>query len=127
MTYCLDSWPVLRWLEGEEPVASRVAEVLESRPVMSWINLGEVAYVVQRRNGRPTALELVRDLRPTLLLDVAGPDRVLAAADLKARYAVSHADAFAVASALAHDAVLLTGDPELIEARGAWEVEDIRS
>jgi PIN domain nuclease of toxin-antitoxin system len=47
VTECLDSWAVLAWLEGEEPAASRVQEALVSRPVMSWINVGEVAYVVE--------------------------------------------------------------------------------
>jgi len=42
LTDCLDSWAILRWLEGEEPAAARVEASLENRPVMSWINPGEV-------------------------------------------------------------------------------------
>ena len=126
MTHCLDSWAVIRWLEDQEPGAARVAELLEERPVMSWINVGEVAYVMQRKRDRATALEFVRDLRGRLQLDVATPDRVLAASDVKARHSISYADAFAVVTAIAHDAVLVTGDPELIEAGGDWRVEDLR-
>ena len=126
MSYCLDSSAVLRWLQGAEPAASRVAEALEQRPAMSWINLGEVAYVLQRATDRATALAAIRDLRPRLSLEVPTPERVLAAADIKAGYTMAYADAFAVATALANDAVLLTGDREIIEAGGAWMAEDIR-
>lgn len=126
MSYCLDSWAVLRWLEGEEPAASRVSEILESRPIMSWINLGEVCYVVQRATDRNAALETVRDLRPLLTLDVPTPERVLEAADIKARHQLAYADAFAVATAIAHDSVLLTGDAEILAAEEDWPVEDVR-
>ena len=34
------------------------------------------------------------------------------AAELKARYPISYADAFALASAIEHQAELVTGDPE---------------
>lgn len=36
----------------------------------------------------------------------------MAAAHVKARYAISYADAFAVVTAQNHQAVLVTGDPE---------------
>jgi predicted nucleic acid-binding protein len=93
---------------------------------MSWINLGEVAYIVQRAADRQTALDTIRDLRPRLTLEIPTPDRVLAAADIKARYRVAYADAFAVATALGNDAVLLTGDPEILSAGAEWPVEDLR-
>ena len=35
-TYCLDSWAVLRFLEGGSPAARRVRQVMRlGRPVMS--------------------------------------------------------------------------------------------
>jgi predicted nucleic acid-binding protein len=43
-------------------------------------------------------------------LDSATPERVMAAARIKAQYPLAYADAFAIATAAAHDAVLLTGD-----------------
>ena len=52
MSVCLDSWAVLAWLDGDEPVATAVQDVFESeRPWMSWLNVGEVAYQVERRHG----------------------------------------------------------------------------
>ena len=41
MSVCLDSWAVLAWLHGQEPALTRVADVIEARPVISWINLVE--------------------------------------------------------------------------------------
>ncbi|MFP4148468.1 MAG: hypothetical protein ACLFV0_03170 [Nitriliruptoraceae bacterium] len=72
MTVVLDSWAVLRLLEGTEPAASRVQADLDgdSRPVMSWINLGEVFYVVKPLHGHEAAESVVRDIRPQLDLDL---------------------------------------------------------
>lgn len=39
-------------------------------------------------------------------------DLVSEAAKIKARHPLSYADAFAVATALRHDATIITGDPE---------------
>jgi uncharacterized protein len=126
MSFALDAWAVLELLEGNEPAASRVADVLAGKPVMSWINLGEVFYVVMRDQDEDEALETVRDLRPKLHLDLPTEDRVLDAARLKAEHAMSYADAFAAATATAHRATLLTGDPELLIAGAPWQWEDLR-
>lgn len=126
MTKCLDSWAVLAWLEGAEPAASRVQEALVSRPVMSWINVGEVAYVLERRAGAERSREVVRELRRLLNLDLPTEERVIAAARVKAGHRMAYADAFAVATALAHGADLLTGDPEIIEGNPEWPIVDLR-
>lgn len=126
MTFCLDSWAVLRWLEGVDPAATRVDGVIDTRPVMSWVNLGEVFYVTMRAAGRDVADDLTDDLRRLLALDEATPARVLEASAVKAVHSMAFADAFAVATARAHDAVLLTGDPEILDAEGDWLVEDLR-
>jgi predicted nucleic acid-binding protein len=94
---------------------------------MSWINLGEVSYVVHRAAGLARAQEVVRDLRHRLNLDVPTEARVLAAAGIKAQHALAYADAFAIATAMAHRARLLTGDPEIIDGDPTWQVVDLRS
>ena len=126
MSHCLDSSAVLEWLRGTEPAASRVEELLPTKPLMSWINLGEIYYVVHRAEGADAASDTVRWLRPRLTLDLPGEDRILAAAAIKATHPLAYADAFAVATALAHGATLVTGDPEILEADGDWPVEDVR-
>jgi predicted nucleic acid-binding protein len=128
VTFALDSWAVLRLLEGDDPAAGRVQDVLDGeRPVMSWINLGEVFYVVRREEGDAEAQEVVRDIRSSLILDLPPEARVLAAATLKAEHAMAYADAFAAATALAYDATLITGDPELLLDGSPWRWEDLRT
>jgi len=125
--YCLDSWAVLRFLEGDSPAARRVRQVMrQGRPVMSWINLGEVYYTVHRVAGAVEAESTLALLRPMLTLDQVTVERVLAAALVKALHPLAYGDAFAVATATAHGAVLLTGDPELTERSLDCRVADLR-
>ena len=93
---------------------------------MSWINLGEVHYVLRRLHGEDDASETVRDLRD--VIDARLPDErlVLDAAKIKADQPMAYADAFAAALAVAQDAVLWTGDPELLVDRAAWQWRDLR-
>jgi predicted nucleic acid-binding protein len=127
LTVCLDSWAVLRWLEGLDPAATRVEKALSAEPVMSWINLGEVFYVVHRVAGEADAKAVVRNLRRRLVLDLPDEGRVVEAATIKANHAIAYADAFAVATAIAHGADLMTGDPEILDpGNPAWPTIDIR-
>jgi predicted nucleic acid-binding protein len=127
LTDCLDSWAILRWLEGGEPAAGRVERSLETRPLMSWINLGEVFSIVHRATGIDRARAVTADLRHQLHMDLPSESRVLEAAAIKARYPLAYADAFAIATAVAHGANLLTGDPEIIDDGDPdWPVVDLR-
>lgn len=126
-SYCLDSWAVLRFLEGSSAAARRVRQVLRrGRPIMSWINLGEVYYTLHRAAGGKEADATLAMLRPILALDAVTPERVLAAARIKATHPLAYADAFAIATAAAHRAVLLTGDPEITQRSVGCRVEDLR-
>jgi predicted nucleic acid-binding protein len=127
MTVVLDSWAVLRYLEDVEPASTLVAGLLdEDRPLMSWINLGEVHYVIRRAQGEDDAMETVRDLRD--VIDVRLPDErlILDAARLKADHPMAYADAFGAALAVAQDATLWTGDPELLLDGSQWRWRDLR-
>lgn len=127
MTIVLDSWAVLRYLEDAEPAAQAVAELLGGdKPLMSWINLGEVHYVLRRSHGADAAAETVRDLRQ--VVDARLPDEhlVLDAARIKADHPMAYADAFAAALARARDATLWTGDPELLVEDAGWRWRDLR-
>lgn len=127
MSFCLDAWAVLAWLEGAEPAAARVDRVLAvERPVISWINLGEVFYQVHRRRSAADANDVLRRLRPFVSPELPSESRVLEAATIKANHALAYADAFAVATAKARAATLLTGDPEILTADPDWPVEDLR-
>jgi predicted nucleic acid-binding protein len=128
VSVCLDSWAVLAWLDGDEPAASAVQSAFEAgRPWMSWLNLGEVAYLLERRHDAQESARIVRRLRTSLALDELTPDRVLAAAHLKAMHPIAFADCFAAATAAARDATLYTGDPELIERDVGCDARDLRA
>ena len=128
MSVCLDSWAVLSWLDGEEPALSRVNEVLDTRPVLSWINLVEVYYRIERDHGRETADEILGSLRASLRPELPGTVRMIEAARLKARAPIALADCFAAVTAAAHGLTLLTGDPELLGvADPPCALEDLRA
>jgi predicted nucleic acid-binding protein len=128
VTFVLDSWAVLALLQAEEPAASRVDTVLaEADAIMSWINAGEVHYVIARARGAAEADAVVRDLRARVRLDLPDEAMVLAAASLKAAHPMAYAGAFAAATAVRHGATLLTGDPELLVETRSWDVEDLRA
>lgn len=127
MSVCLDSWAILAWLDGEEPAFARIEGLIEQRPVASWMNLVEVYYRVERDHGRLAADDTLAQLRGVLSLDLPGTARMVEAARLKARAAIALGDCFAVATAAAHGAVLLTGDPEILElAASPCATEDLR-
>lgn len=127
MSVCLDSWAILAWLDGEEPALSRLEEIIGTRPLASWVNLVEVYYRLERDHGRGAADETLADLRATLSLDLPGTARMIEVARLKARASIALGNCFAMATAGAHDSVLLTGDPEIIELGDRpCQVEDLR-
>lgn len=125
MTVCLDSWAILRWLEGAEPAAGRVEAAMADRPVVSWVTVGEVACVVERAAGPREARRTVRDLRACMRFDLPSEMRVLQAAAIKARHPMAYAEAFAVATARAHGCGLLAGDPAVVSADAGWDVVDL--
>lgn len=127
MSVCLDSWAILAWLDGEEPALSHIDEILPDRPLLSWVNLVEVYYRVERDHGREEADDVLASLRATLSLDLPGTARMVEVARLKASASIALGDCFAIATAAAHDLVLLTGDPEIIELpERPCDVEDLR-
>lgn len=128
MTVVLDSWAVLRYLEDAGPAAEAVSDLLgREKPLMSWINLGEVHSVLRRLHGEDAATETVRDLRD--VIDARLPDErlVIDAVRIKAGHPMAYADAFAAALTVAVDATLWTGDPELLVDGSSWRWRDLRS
>jgi predicted nucleic acid-binding protein len=127
MTTVLDSWAVLRYLEDEGRAADDVAALLAvERPLISWINLGEVFYVLRRAADEQAATTAVRDLRTVVVAELPDEQRVLQAGRIKSDYLLAYADAFAAATAQAHDAELWTGDAELLLDNAPWAWRDLR-
>ena len=117
-TYVLDSFALLALL-GREPGGDEMAHLLkeaqagEARLLMTWVNLGEVAYIVRRRWGEKRLHRMLATLEATALeVMPVGRELTLAAARIKAEYPLAYADAFAAALAEQAGATLVTGDPE---------------
>jgi ribonuclease VapC len=80
---------------------------------MTWVNLGEVAYIVERRWGQERLCQVLATLDATALeVVLVERELALAAAHVKAEYPLAYADAFAAALALRTESALITGDPE---------------
>lgn len=125
---CLDSWAVLAWLDGEQPAHARIEQLLERKPAISWVNVIEVYYRIERDHGRPRADDTLRELRKTLEFDMPGTAKMVEVARLKAAMPIALADCFAIATAVARKAVLLTGDPEILDRNDLpCAVEDLRA
>jgi predicted nucleic acid-binding protein len=127
--HCLDSWAVLAWLDGDEPAATAVQAVVDrERPAMSWVNLVEVQYRTIRDHGRQEADAVLAELRPQISENLPGISAMREVARLKADNPIALADCFAVALAAEEGAVLLTGDPEIIDRADELpcELKDLR-
>ena len=117
-TLVLDSFAVLALL-SKEPGSDGVADLLrraqegEVRLLISWVNAGEVAYIVERRWGIGRLHAALAMLEATAL-EIMPVERelTLLAAHIKADHAIAYADAFAAALAQYTEATLVTGDPE---------------
>lgn len=116
--YVLDSYALLAYFQAEAGgrkvrLILKEASAGRASALLSVINLGEIYYIVARKKGRKTALAIVADIdRLPIDFVEAGTDRVLAAAEVKAAYPISYADAFVVAAAKEFSATIVTGDPE---------------
>jgi len=114
----LDSFAMLAFLNRErgfEKVRSllRAAEVSAEPLLMNEINIGEVYYVTAKDRSVDHAEEFLRRLETLPIQPISNSfAEVLEAARIKARFPISYADAFAVATAVRMDAVIVTGDPE---------------
>jgi ribonuclease VapC len=81
---------------------------------MNEINIGEVYYSLARSQSIQRAETFLHTLPRLPIHAVSNTyEHTLAAARLKARFPISYADAFAVATAQRERAILVTGDPEL--------------
>lgn len=114
----LDSFAILALL-GDEDGADRVADLLTDAVasdlplLVNEINVGEVYHIVGRYRSLDEADRVIDHLESLPLEWIGnGRDEVLAAARVKARHPVSYADAFAIATAMRFDAVVVTGDRE---------------
>jgi predicted nucleic acid-binding protein len=117
----LDSFALIAYFR-DEPGAETVENLLvtagrKDAPLhMTEVNYAEVKYSIVKKDG-PAAWQDAAKILHSLPIEFHPANRSLAdaAADLKARFKISLADAFAAALAREKKAELVTGDPEFKE------------
>ena len=116
--FVLDSYAMLAYFRHEEG-AEKIAQLLNETAAgkhelhMTCINAGEVYYMSYKKDGADKAALVWKALQefPIHLHD-ADLQFTFKAAQLKAKYKLSYADAFAAVLAITKKATLITGDDE---------------
>jgi uncharacterized protein len=114
----LDSFALIAYFR-DEPGAQAMEDMLvtagkkDSPLLMTDVNYAEVKYSIVKKDGTAAWSEAAKVLQG-LPIDFHPTNRALAdtAADFKARFKLSLADAFAAALAKERKTELVTGDPE---------------
>jgi predicted nucleic acid-binding protein len=124
-----DSYALLRFLQ-KEAGWDRVRDLLmqvrrqSGRSLINVINFGEILYITQRKFGQEVRMRAFVAVQQVGIQILPCPNNlVYAAAELKAEYAMSYADTFALASAIEHKARIVTGDPEFRQVEHLVEIE----
>jgi ribonuclease VapC len=112
-------------MSERQPAADTVAKLFtdaeadKARLYISAINVGEIFYFLRKNHSEKLAGSW-RELSQTLpaTIEIPSTDDIWSAAELKGKYPIAYADAFAAALALKHRCPLVTGDPEFRSVEG---------
>jgi ribonuclease VapC len=124
-----DSHAILKFSQDEEG-ADKIEKFLllsqqgKIKSFINQINLGEIYYKTIRRLGLEPAKSYLESFYQ-LPIQVVSPSSeiIFSASEIKAEYAISYADCFAVATALKHEASIVTGDPEFKRLKNLVKIE----
>jgi uncharacterized protein len=124
----LDSYALLTYLKQEknyEPVKILLSSADKMPVIMNELNVGEVYYIIARERGLEHADYFLQLVLPNLPIKIITNSfsNIIEASRIKAKYAISYADCFAVATAQREKAVIVTGDPEFKKVIGEVDVE----
>lgn len=129
--YILDSFALLTYLQDEKG-ADRIAKLLERaekqqvKLYMHTVNLGEVYYIVFRKEGELQADSIYGNIKryPVEFIEQISEEFLLNAARLKGRFSLSFGNSFAIATAQALEGELITGDPDMrvVEQKGLVKI-----
>lgn len=114
----LDSFALLAYFrneQGTEKVEQLLKEAAQDKKELfvTNVNAGEVYYIAYRKDGSEKAALVWKAIQEfPITLIIADMALTYKAANLKARYRLSYADAFAAALTIVQKATLITGDPE---------------
>lgn len=116
--FLFDSYALLKLFQkedGHEKITTILREIqsAEAKKYLNAINLGEIIYATKRQFGDQKKMEALANIERMQFIILPVPNSLIfQAAEYKAQYSMSFADCFALASAIEHDATLITGDPE---------------
>jgi ribonuclease VapC len=123
-----DSHALLKFFQKEkdyEKVIHLLEEIKRSgvTKYINAINLGEIIYATKREFGDQKKLEVLANIERLNFTVLPIPNNLIfQAAEHKAQYNISYADCFALASAIEHKAILVTGDPEFKKVEHLVEI-----
>lgn len=117
ITYAVDACALIAYLFDEEGAALFQSFLVKARNgeidmIMHVANLGEVYYDIVKRNDVAIAQETYEDVKqlPIRFEDRISDQMVYKIGEVKTRFRISYADAFAVAQTLLSSAELITTD-----------------
>lgn len=126
--FVFDSYALLKFFQkekGYEKIVHLLKEIRKSGGVqyINAINLGEIIYSTKREFGDQRKLEVLANIERLkfTVLPVTSA-LIFQAAEYKAQYGISYADCIALASAVEHKAIIVTGDPEFKKVERLIEV-----
>ena len=131
-SFLFDSHALFAFFQKEQG-AEVVAQILQRvdkqglNRLLCVINLGEIIYMTKRHFGDQKKMEILGRIHQLGLIILPVPEPlVYQAAEIKAEYPISYADCFALACAIEHSAMLVTGDPEFKKVDHLVGIEWIR-
>lgn len=119
-SYVLDCFALYAYFQagpGGERVKKLVEDALRNKVTLyfSLINLGELYYITYKKLNEGIAKSIISDVNslPINIQSITDA-QVWNAAELKAHFNISYADAFAASLAQSLNATIVTGDPEFM-------------
>jgi len=126
--FVFDSYALLRLFQREKGF-EKIAKLLEDirkRDIARFINainVGEIIYITKREFGDQKRIEVLANIERMGFVILPAPNTLIfQAAEYKAIYSISYADCFVLASAVEHQATIVTGDPEFRKVGGLAEI-----
>ena len=126
--FIFDSYTLLKFFQKEKGYEKviRLLEKIRKTGVAKYINainLGEIIYSTKKEFGDQKKLEVLANIERLNFTILSIPNNLIfQAAEYKAQYSISYADCFALASAVEHKAILVTGDPEFKKVEHLVEI-----
>jgi predicted nucleic acid-binding protein len=126
--FLFDSCALLKLFQKEEGF-EKVVRVLEQNRrghltnYLNAINLGEILYVTKREFGDQKKVEVLAGIERLGFTILPIPNKLIfQAAEFKAQFGIPYADCFVLASALEHQAVIVTCDADFKKVEHVAEI-----